>query len=131
MTRSWPLPGDEGAGSAMAGCWVTFYGVWCAEKMLCGRQWADHLWQEMPSHPVLLTGAGGRRFGGLAKDMAQLPAVLASCNKLQECPDLPQRRSKAQVSSARAGLWDCQVFHSSTPEDGGEWRGWQTEISVV
>lgn len=85
------------------------------------------MWQEVLSHPMLPTVSGG----GLAKDTAELLAVLAGCNKLQESPDCPQRMSKAQVTSARAGLQDCQVFHSSTPKDGGEWHGCQTEISMV
>ena len=72
MAHSSPLPGEEGAGTAMAGCWVAFYDMQCAEKMLCGRQWAERVWQEMPSHPMLLTVSEGE---GLAKDTAQLPAA--------------------------------------------------------
>lgn len=85
------LPGEEVAGIAMAGCWVAFYGV---EKMLCGRQGAECMWQEVLFHPMLLTVSGG----DLVKDTAELLAVLAGCNKLQENPDCPQRTSKAQVS---------------------------------
>lgn len=72
MAHSPPLPGEEGAGTAMAGCWVVLYGVQCVEKMLCRRQWAECVWQEIPSHPMLLTVRGGE---GLAKDTAQLPAA--------------------------------------------------------
>lgn len=38
MAHSPPLPGKEGAGTAMVGRWVAFYGMRCVEKMLCGRQ---------------------------------------------------------------------------------------------
>lgn len=70
VAHSPPLPGEEGAGTAMAGCCVAFYGMQRVEKMLCRRQWAECVWQEIPSHPMLLTVSGEE---GLAKDTTQLP----------------------------------------------------------
>ena len=94
MAHSPPLPGEEGAGTAMAGCWVVVYGVQCAQKILCRRQWAECVWQEMPSHPVLLTVSGGKVWPR-TRHSCLLPAVLADCNKLQESPNHPERMSKA------------------------------------